>query len=698
MQQPNGDSLTLLVYLNEAIAGVRTRPDLYAVMADKLRRLLKFDVVAMVMLEPDGQSTRLFLRSFHALPFPEEADWQLENVRMPVAGNPAEQFMRESVVQCLSLAALRTQYPGFAPFRALERVGMQCLTIAPLKLGPEWLGYLTLATQNPAPYGEDDLTLLELVAAQLSLAITHLKDLEAVRQQEQEKTLQLTLAHHLVSLTQRAALVHGIAEQINRVIPCAFFGLGLQGTAMESATFASLVRDPAGVFTPVDEAQLLESEELRRLDNQAFRLLQEPRLYLDEEFDHLCTRSPMAAALRAQFGARSALVVPVLATADSTAGLLLADRREFAFTDRDLALMSSLAPQIGLALENVLAFEQISTLKQQLEQEKVSLLAEMQTGEPGEMIGTSEVLLRVLRLIGQVAPTETTVLITGETGTGKELVARALHRRSPRHDQPFIKVNCAALPRELIESELFGHEKGSFTGAIERRIGKFELAQRGTIFLDEIGELPLDLQAKLLRVLQEKEIERVGGQRVVKVDVRVVAATNRLLEAEVAAGRFRADLYFRLAVFPVALPPLRERPEDIAPLMRHFLQRYARRMGKAIHTLASTDLQLLLSYAWPGNIRELEHVIEQAVILTNGGTLDLSRFGGRAALSVPAVPTFKPLQDMEREYILAVLHHTNGRVSGPQGAALILNVNPQTLESRLRKLGIKKELRAYSAE
>ena len=315
-----------------------------------------------------------------------------------------------------------------------------------------------------------------------------------------------------------------------------------------------------------------------------------------------------------------------------------------------------------------------------------------------EIIGTSKEMQNVFRQVSQVASTDSTVLILGETGTGKELIARAIHNSSSRKDKLLVKVNCASLPANLIESELFGHERGAFTGAFEKRIGKFELANNGTLFLDEIGELPIELQAKLLRALQEKEIERIGGRAIIKCDVRIIAATNRKLHEEVKAQRFRSDLFFRLNIFPIRLPSLKDRKEDVPMLAHHFLQKFSKKMNKKIIGIENSSLQSLMSYQWPGNIRELENVIERAVIINNSKVLkiglgdlgqqnqDFEQSSGN--LNIFQVKSYK---DAERELILKTLEISNGKIRGEGGAAQLLKINPTTLESKMKKLGLVKK-------
>ncbi len=342
------------------------------------------------------------------------------------------------------------------------------------------------------------------------------------------------------------------------------------------------------------------------------------------------------------------------------------------------------------------ALSEIEQLKNRLQAENVYLQEQVSLNHQFEdILGQSQSLKTVLRQVEQVAPTATSVLILGETGTGKELFARALHNLSPRKNRPLVKVNCAALPANLIESELFGHEKGSFTGASARRIGRFELAHEGTLFLDEIAELPLELQSKLLRVLQEGEIERLGDSKAIRINVRIIAATHRDLKQMVSDKTFREDLYYRLSVFPLTLPPLRDRQHDISLLTQWFLNKYAQKMGKQINHIPQTVMDNLLSYQWPGNVRELENVIERAVILSPHQTLQISQLHNPQSNRGDDGNSLRSLSDIEKSHIIKVLESTNWLISGENGAASILEMHPNTLRSRMSKLGIR---RVSSAE
>jgi len=387
-------------------------------------------------------------------------------------------------------------------------------------------------------------------------------------------------------------------------------------------------------------------------------------------------------------GIRSAVSVPLSTKGKILGTLNVGSHTPGRYCEDDASLLVAIGEQVALAIENLLAYEQIATLKARLEEEKVYLQEEVRTEAAfGDVVGESPVIHAVLANVRQVAKTDSTVLVTGETGTGKELIVRAIHGLSLRKDKLLVKVNCAALPAGVIESELFGHEKGAFTGALARKVGRFELANGGTLFLDEVGDLPLELQAKLLRVLQDGEFERVGGTQTLKVNVRLVAATNRDLERAVGEERFRADLFYRLNVFPIVVPPLRKRLQDVPRLARHFAMLYASKMGKHVGSLGDDVLGRLTAYSWPGNVRELQNVIERAVILSPKGHFVLGEFAPAPA-GGDARQEARRLEEVERRHILTVLEETGWRVSGERGAARILDLKRTTLEARMKKLGI----------
>ncbi|HKZ08556.1 MAG TPA: sigma 54-interacting transcriptional regulator [Methylomirabilota bacterium] len=402
-------------------------------------------------------------------------------------------------------------------------------------------------------------------------------------------------------------------------------------------------------------------------------------------------------------GIRAFISVPLVAGGRAIGTLAIASTTPDRYTEADSGFLMEVAGQVALAVANMTAYEEIAALKARLERENVYLQEEIrQSHNFVELVGSSPALSALLERVEQAAPTEATVLILGETGTGKELIARALHGASPRRERPLVKVDCTALSSGLVESELFGHAKGAFTGAIDRRIGRFELADRGTIFLDEVGELPLEAQAKLLRVLQEQQFEPVGSNRTVKVDVRVIAATNRDLETAVREGRFRADLFYRLNVVPLHVPPLRERRQDIPQLAAFFLGRYAKAFGRPATALSPSGLERLVAYDWPGNVRELQNVVERAVVLSGGPVLELPadlfpallapRAAGAPTLPPSTPPISEPatLEAVERAHILRILERANWVVQGPKGAAAILGLHPNTLRSRMDRLGIRR--------
>jgi transcriptional regulator with GAF, ATPase, and Fis domain len=538
----------------------------------------------------------------------------------------------------------------------------------------------------------------------------------------EEQTLQIALTDTLSKDVDWEERLLEVTRLMQPHIPFDYLILGLENDKnLDSFRSCSFYR------TGPDEYQIIRAENFLQMTGLTQEKYQQIRNGLDygreavyngSDFEAACRKNPLKALIASTFRLQSNLIIPLRTAKNGTFFLSFFSRRTDTYTSDHLQLMERLRASLTLTIDRLLAFDQIERLSERLRQENTYLQEEVKTtANFEEIIGTSPLLLEVFRSISQVAPTDYTVLILGETGTGKELIARAIHNRSSRQGKPLIKVNCAALPPQLIESELFGHEKGSFTGATEKRVGKFELANGGTIFLDEIGEMPLELQPKLLRVLQEKEIERIGGRGAVSCDVRIIAATNRNLQAEAGAGRFRPDLYYRLNVFPVQLPPLRERKEDLLPLAAYFLEKISKKLGKKFLGISENSLSQMHSYHWPGNIRELEHLLERAAIMSFSPIVSLAeplaagslpgpagaetRLAGRpadaggvpAAVAQQAVqPTQppKPYGQAERENIIAALRQSGYRIRGKGGAAELLDIKPTTLESKMAKMGISR--------
>jgi formate hydrogenlyase transcriptional activator len=575
------------------------------------------------------------------------------------------------------------------------------------------LGHLAVLDIKPMAHDEARELLLRTFASRAAIELERLRttnQIAALNQQlvhaaERARTL-LAINNAVVLNLTRDALFKAITEALRPVVPfdrSTIFLYDDDQRLLRLVVAESAI--PSDLFVPGLELPLEGSHAGWAFRHQGvfFRPdLAEERQYEGE-----------AVLLREGF--RSLVVVPLVVRGKSIGTLNLGSLKPMQYGAVEADLLREVANQLALAIENMREYEEIGRLKAQLERENVYLREEI-TDQHNfkEIVGNSPALLAALRTIDRVAPTDTTVLILGETGTGKELVARAIHSRSPRRQHPLVKVNCGAIPAGLIESELFGHVRGAFTGALDRRVGRFELADGGTLFLDEVGELPLEMQVKLLRVLQEHEFEAVGSSRTTRVDVRIIAATNRDLQHEVSAGRFRADLYYRLNVLPVRVPPLRERREDIPPLTLLFVQRYAKRIGRTIAGVSRDSMEQLAAYQWPGNVRELENVIERALVLSAGDVLEIgtdllprtipSEAVGTAAAPAP-ITASRPeraghapagrggappnsLDDVQRIHIAATLEQTGWVIEGPRGAAQILDMHPNTLRSRMKKLGL----------
>ena len=498
-----------------------------------------------------------------------------------------------------------------------------------------------------------------------------------IRTQERLKLL-LEITNRVVSKLELTDLLHEISANIRRVLQCDVVGVRLP----DSETGELMVK-------AIDSRSELPRERKAPVVAPAeavFRTGKGVKLTREE-----IAADPVIAAA----GTNSLCMLPLISHERVLGVLGLGSVKENAFSDDDLSFLSQVANQIALAVENALAYGGISQLKDRLARENVYLESEIRSELHFEdIVGSSKALQRVLADVETVAPTDSTVLIYGETGTGKELIARALHNLSSRKSNAFVKLNCAAIPTGLLESELFGHEKGAFTGAISQRIGRFELAHRGTIFLDEIGEVPLELQPKLLRVLQEREFERLGSTRTIRTDARLIAATNRDLKTMVDDQKFRSDLFYRLNVFPIRVPPLRDRKEDIPLLVRHFVQEFSRRNNRAIDTIPSEAMEAIIRYPWPGNIRELQNVVERAVIISRGPVLAVPISELDSDITpTPDTRSNETLQDTlnetERTQIMRALEEANWVISGSQGAAARLGMKRSTLQLRMQKLGIR---------
>jgi formate hydrogenlyase transcriptional activator len=668
-----------LLDVAEAISQHRDLEELFHELAMRLHGVVVFDFLNLVLHDASRNVMRLHILET------EQPARLLPRRELPVGETLAGWVWETQQPYVLNNLEDETRFPEL--MELLRENGIKSICAVPLTTAQRRLGVLSFGRVTTHEYGESEIAFMQQVARQVAVAVDNALNFERVqayqRQLAQERDrlrVLLEVNNAMVSKLDLRALFAEISASLRRVIHHDYTSLA----QFEESTNQMRV---LALDFPQGKG-LIHEEMILPLDGSiagtAFRSRQP--LILNhaamEEFN-----SPTSRLFLAE-GVRSTICVPLI-THDRVLGTLtLASLRDAAFQQGDVDLLVQVAGQVAIALENALAFQQIAELKNQLAQEKLYLEDEIRSEMHfDEIVGDSPLLRAVLKQVETVAPTDSTVLIQGETGTGKELIARAIHNLSHRREHTFVKVNCAAIPIGLLESELFGHERGAFTGAIAQKSGRFELAHRGTLFLDEVGDIPIELQPKLLHVLQEKAFERLGSTRTIHVDVRVVAATNRDLAEMVAERTFRSDLYYRLRVFPLVVPPLRERQDDIPTLVRYFAQKYARRMNRTVETIPSETLDSLVRYSWPGNIRELENLIERAVIVSPGPVLRVPL----SELKLPAEPVagdILTLEAAERQHILKALDATNWVLGGPQGAAAKLAMKRTTLQSRMQKLGI----------
>jgi formate hydrogenlyase transcriptional activator len=585
------------------------------------------------------------------------------------------------------LSSLKEQNPFPQLTEFFNELGNQSFCVFPLNTATRCLGALCIGRMPPDAFSEKEVRFFSLISDFVALAFD---DRMVHAQLESERTklsLILDLNNSVVANLKLRDVLQSISPSIRKVMRLDLVSLLLpdkdrQHTRLYALDFPNskgMVQQD--VLTPVDAS--VSGQVLRSGKPWVGDVDELPRLGSDHQ-------------IAIEEGLKTICILPLSRGNRVLGALCLARLQKNAFTQPDVDFLSQIAGQIAIAIDNALAYRQISELKDQLTQEKLYLEGELRSEMNfEEIIGNSSALRKVLHQVEAVAPTGSTVLIYGETGTGKELIARAVHNLSDRRSNAFVKLNCAAIPTGLLESELFGHERGSFTGAVTQRIGRFELASPGTIFLDEVGEIPLDLQPKLLRVLQEREFERLGSSRTLRTEARLIAATNRDLGAMVGEQTFRSDLFYRLNVFPIHVPALRERTEDIPSLVRHFAQHFARNMKKQIDTISSETMNALVRYPWPGNIREMQNLIERAVILSRGPVLHIPSADLKARIpDGGAMNGFATLEEVERRHILSVLEQTNWVFAGPNGAAVRLGIKRPTLQFRMQKLGITRPQRS----
>ncbi|MGE0474826.1 MAG: sigma 54-interacting transcriptional regulator [Nitrospirales bacterium] len=661
-----------LLDVSESIVTHRDLADLLHELSQQLPRIVPFNFLGLVLYLPERH-----LMQDHVIQSNVPADIQ-GGKTFALDAHPAGLVWETQQPLIIPDLNGESRFPESTAL--MKEDGIQSLCVVPLTTALRRLGALVFASQNAGMYDNLGLEFFQRAARLIAVGVDNvIHHCELTHERDRLKLL-LEVNNTVVSALDLRTLIEKISQCLRKSLKHDYTSLVLYDP--KSERMRTHILDFPGSKGFIHEG--LETEIDDTPAGKAYRTGQPVVADLTQLQGY---RSDFIRLLR-QEGIQSVCAVPLSSPQRLLGTLNVGTRQEHGFPNDEVALLAQVANQIALAVDNALSFQKVTDLKDRLAEEKLYLEEEIRTDQHvKDILGESAALKEVLDQLKIVAPTDSTVLVQGETGTGKELMARALHDLSGRKGHTFVKLNCAAIPTGLLESELFGHERGAFTGAIAQKVGRFELAHQGTIFLDEIGEVPLELQSKLLRVLQEQEFERLGSTRTIRVDVRLVAATNRDLLKMVEDNEFRGDLYYRLNVFPITVPPLRERPEDIPLLVRYFAQQYARKMNKAIETIPTKTMDILCHYAWPGNVRELENLIERSVILSQGNQLAVPLAELKMRVKQEGVPG-KTLEANEREHILKVLGETNWVISGEQGAAIRLGMKRTTLQSKMKKLRI----------
>jgi len=680
-ESPRRDSVDLQRLLLDVSRLAASRRDLECLVAELvgvLKKALAFDGLAVVLHDPARDKMVLHFAGGLTVP-PNEVLTSPETDAAGVAWLTQQPIFVRNVEH-------EKRFPEIIELARAE--GTRSFCVFPLTSPVRRLGALGFTSRHTDAFQDVDPEFLQRLTDEVALSVDNalhhqsMKEAERRLREEHERlAMLLEINNALVSNFEPPALFDDIAACLRRVVAHDLTALLIYDSGRNGFQVSAVVFENKEV---IREVEFIPMDEEGNPAVVAFRSGTPLRV----GHDVIATMGAGSRPIFAELGIESACLLPMSARGRRVGTIVVGRARGEPFSDDDVAILAAATGQVAFAVANALAFQEIAALRDKLALEKVYLEDELRSHyDFEEIVGESSTLKAVLAHVETVGPTSSTVLIRGETGTGKELIARAIHELSPRKSRTLVKMNCAAIPAGLLESELFGHERGAFTGAIAQKIGRFELADGGTLFLDEVGDIPLELQPKLLRVLQEHEFERLGSTRTKRVDVRIVAATHRSLEEMVAAGTFRRDLYYRLNVFPIPLPALRERREDIARLVRYFVQKFARRMNKTIDTVPSETMTVLTAYDWPGNVRELENAVERAVILTSGSVLQvpLAEFRRPSSAQPSADGT---LQATEREAILKALRECQWVIGGPAGAARRLGIKRTTLHARMEKLGI----------
>jgi formate hydrogenlyase transcriptional activator len=653
-------------------------------LAHFLPSVVSFEFLGVALHDPERQVSRLYAFGGTL------AGGAEVGTEIPLAESTATPIlMDEQKPIILNDIEKDKRFPDIVERARSYRVRSLCLL--PLSSPRRRLGVLVFGTTRQKNYNEEDLKLMLTVSSHVAIAVESALNFEEARSYQQllarerdRLRLLLEMNNNLVSHLELSDLFQAVSSAVRDCFHHDYTGLWLfeEGTTKLRCVGMDFPSN-RGFMERIQSVDLTPAEVEKVRSRVPHVMNREDIVQLPPKF---------ASSILAD-NIHSVVCIPLVSGSKPLGMLTLGSTAESVFKREEFGLLLQVGNQLALAIENALAYEKVSEARNQLHTEKTYLEDEIRYDHNLEdIVGKSRSLREILTKAEIVATTDATVLLMGETGTGKELIARMIHNRSPRRDHTFVKLNCAAVPSGLMESELFGHERGAFTGAVATKIGRFELAHQGSLFLDEVGDIALDLQPKLLRVLQEKEFERLGGTRTLHADARLIAATNRNLSQMVGSGEFREDLYYRLAVFPLQLPPLRERRDDIPLLVEYFVARYARQMKKRIKEIPTPTLRAMTEWAWPGNIRELQNFIERAVILTTGDCLNvpLEELKSPRAQTAPTetVRTLN-LREVEREAVLEALRKTNGRIGGPNGAAALLGLKRTTLQSRMRLLNIK---------